>query len=358
VGVPKIEVISRLRRSHEGRKARRVLPGYRRAWLKSQWLRPSEEPAPAPSRAPYHSKFGGTWVDQSDFALQLKRRARLGEVRSHMVPLLRAFEQRGLVVLERAASERELIQFESAISTAFREGHAQLISQKPGDSTPQPVTAGMNRKGIRIVDSYAALPQALDLLSSPPLVKFLQALFAQRPKLFQSLSFDTGSEQGFHQDTAYVVVDRPLEMVGCWIALEDVLPGSGELQYIVGSHRLPDFDFGGNEKHWSPEASEPDSHRRWCRWLVEESHQRGFKKESFLARRGDILVWHADLAHGGAPITRPELSRKSLVGHFCPENAVPAYVQKSPKHATTLRHRGISYCSWHYDLNAPREAHP
>lgn len=355
-GVPKIDVVARLRRSEEGRKQRRELPGYRQAWLKSRLTRRSSQRRVAPDHsvaaASYHSKFGGLWIDRTDFAQQLEQRTRTDGLRSELAMQLRSFEQRGVVVLERGASDAELTGFENAISAAFREGHAHLISQNPGDNSPRPVLAGMNRRGVRIVDSYGALPQALDLLSSPALVDFLQALFAERPKLFQSLSFDTGSEQGFHQDTAYVVVDRPLEIVGCWVALEDVKLGSGELQYIIGSHRLPDFDFGGNRKHWRPTEDAPDSHARWTRWLVEESQRRGLAVESFLARRGDILVWHADVAHGGAPITHPEYSRKSLVGHFCPESVVPAYVKELPTRAKTLRHREIAYCSWHYDLNA------
>jgi phytanoyl-CoA hydroxylase len=352
-GVPKIEIISRLRRSQEGRNLRQVLPGYRVARLKSRLLRPQPSPVVPISTAPFHSKFGGTWIDRADFMQELERRARSSRLRPLAVTHLRTFAQRGVVVLERAAAEAELIGFESAISTAFREGHERLISQNPGDSTPHPVTAGMNRRGVRIVDSYGALPQALDLLSTPLLVEFLQTVFEQRPKLFQSLSFDTGSEQGFHQDTAYVVVDRPLEMVGCWIALEDVQAGSGELQYLIGSHRLPDFEFGGTRKNWNPTIDGPEPHARWSRWLREECHRRGYAIESFLAKRGDILIWHADLAHGGAPITHPELSRKSLVGHFCPENVRPAYARQSPERAATLRHRGISYCSWHYDLSSP-----
>ena len=45
--------------------------------------------------------------------------------------------------------------------------------------------------------------------------------------LFQSLSFIKGSNQGIHQDTAYVVTDQPMKLIATWIALEDINPGSG-----------------------------------------------------------------------------------------------------------------------------------
>jgi phytanoyl-CoA hydroxylase len=300
----------------------------------------------------YHSRFGGTWIDRLNFPQAFADRVRSGKLPPQLAEAIEKFEKDGVIVLQRAASEDELVRFENAISSAFRDGHAQLIAQDPGQSTAQPVTAGMNRKGTRIVDSFAVLPQALDLLSSPRLIEFLQALFDERPKLFQSLSFDMGSEQGLHQDTAYVVVNRPMEMVGCWIALEDVRPGSGELQYLIGSHRLPDFDFGGDKKHWDMATDAPGVHDAWSRWLVEEGTKRGCPLESFFARRGDILIWHADVAHGGAPIADASLSRKSLVGHFCPESATPGYVKYVPARATARSHRGLAYCSWHYDLTS------
>ena len=66
-------------------------------------------------------------------------------------------------------------------------------------------------------------------------------IFDDSPLLFQSLSFEKGSQQGMHQDTAYIVVDSPLELAASWIALQDVEPGSGELMYYEGSHRLPEY---------------------------------------------------------------------------------------------------------------------
>jgi phytanoyl-CoA hydroxylase len=299
----------------------------------------------------FHSKFGGLWIDRTDFPQESIRRFGCGEVSAELEGQIRQFEHDGYIVLEKAASEDELTRFESAISDAFLHGHEQLISQVPGIAEHRRVTAGLDRKGTRIVDSFAVLREALDLLSSPRLVQFLAALFQEKPKLFQSLSFDMGSEQGLHQDTAYVVVNRPMELLACWIALEDVRPGSGELQYMVGSHRLPDFDFGGNKKHWNSDTDEPESHNRWARWIRDEGACRNYLVQSFMAKRGDILVWHADLAHGGAPIKDPTLTRKSLVGHFCPDSALPNFVQSMPQRARSYGHRGISYCSGHYDLS-------
>lgn len=291
------------------------------------------------------------WIDRSDFRDELERRIKSGAINADMCQALVEFERDGYIVLPGAASTQQLDRFESAISQAFREGHRDLIAQLHGSGQPRRVTRDMDRASTRIVDSFAVMPESLDLLSSPRLIDFLRCVLDDVPMLFQSLSFHVGSQQGLHQDTAYVVVDRPIELVACWIALEDVLPGSGELQYLVGSHRLPDYDFG-EKKHWDPVADGGAKHDAWFRWILSEGDQRQLPLRKFMAKRGDILVWHADLAHGGSPITNPELTRKSLVGHYCPANALPHYMKLMPARRTIIRRNGIAYGSGHYDLAA------
>lgn len=302
------------------------------------------------ARSGYASKFGGMWIDRPDFARSLARKVRSGAVPAHLEQPIRDFERDGVYVLRGAASEADLDRFEASISNAFRNGHDQLIAQGPADRTPLPVTAGMQRRQARVVDSFVVLPEALNLLSSPRLVEFLTVLFDEQPLLFQSLSFDMGSEQPIHQDTAYVVVDRPMELLACWIALEDVREGSGELRYILGSHRLGDFDFG-NKKHWDSATDSPEVHERWVQWIHSESERRNLKTEKLLAKRGDILVWHADIAHGGSPITDASLTRKSLVGHYCPVSAQPFYMLHLPERTARYQRNGIGYSSSYYNLS-------
>ena len=258
-----------------------------------------------------------------------------------------------------STSEFDLDRFEEAIAKDYREGHEHLMAQDPGVGKPKPVSAGMSRHRIRVIDSIRGFSRALNLLSSPRLSEFLRVIFNEIPMLFQSLSFDMGSEQGMHQDTAYVVVDkRPLELLACWIALEDVQLGAGELEYIVGSHRLGDFDFGGGSRKHIVFADDGDEkHNEWARWILDESQGRSLERRKFLAKRGDILIWHADLAHGGAPMLDQALTRRSLVGHYCPYLATPHYMTYAPDRVVKKIHRDIGYSSFHYDLDALGSEH-
>jgi len=67
--------------------------------------------------------------------------------------------------------------------------------------------------------------------------------------------------------------------------------------------------------------------------------------QRFLARKGDALIWAADLAHGGSPITDPRLTRRSLVTHYTPESTAPAYFRALPTEKR-VRFTVRPGCSW------------
>jgi len=301
------------------------------------------------TRPQCHSKYGGMWIDRLDFPAQLRARVDAGRLTSELAGAITAFERDGYYILRGAASDDAIERFETALSAALRDGHDELIAQNRRNERV-PIVAGMSRRSLRVVDSFVPLPSALDLLSSPRLAEFLTAVFEDRPQLFQSLSFDLGSEQGLHQDTAYVVVNKPMEMLACWIALEDVRAGSGELQYMIGSHRLGDYS-GFAQKHWQTDRDGQEAHEKWSQWIYQEGARRGMPVEKFMAKRGDILIWHADLAHGGSQIDDLSLTRKSLVGHYCPASAAPNYFSYRADRRTTLHHGAIDYSSEYYDLS-------
>lgn len=285
----------------------------------------------------YHSKFGGLWIDRDDFKKELKKRAGKFFWDTETVTNIQSFIENGFIIFKNCCSNEEINNFSNEISEAFDGGHDDLIYQLPGDQTRRKVSAGIDRKGIRILDAYAHLPSARSLLGTNKIVSFFEKIFDSKPLLFQSLSFDMGSGQGLHQDTAYVVVDKPLHLAAAWIALEDVKEGSGELLYVPGSHRLPDSPFWADKKHWNPDLDGIEAHNLWSKWLLDESSRRGFEVRSFFPKKGDVFLWHADLVHGGSIIKNPSSSRKSIVGHFCPKNVSPNYFKYAPEKSKMIR---------------------
>jgi ectoine hydroxylase-related dioxygenase (phytanoyl-CoA dioxygenase family) len=221
----------------------------------------------------------------------------------------------------------------------------------------QPFRQELRGEHCKLVDLYARSPAALEVALHANVQRFLRLVFEDAPLLFQSLSFERGSEQPAHQDTAYVVVTPPLEFAAAWIALEDVRPGSGELFYVPGSHRLEDHVFRGGGKNWSKERDGVEAQARYQAALLERSAARGLARETFLPKKGDVLFWSADLVHGGSPILERGLTRKSLVCHYCPARARPSYASYQRERRARIRHAsGASWASSHYDVRAEASA--
>jgi ectoine hydroxylase-related dioxygenase (phytanoyl-CoA dioxygenase family) len=200
----------------------------------------------------------------------------------------------------------------------------------PAEQGLQPLRAGVDPERARVVDAYVHHESAAAALLSKPIVRFLRTVFEDTPLLFQSLTFGKGSQQRMHQDTAFVVTTSPLEFAASWIALEDIRPGSGELTYLDGSHRLPEYLFSGKYKHWNAKRDGDEQQSEWRELLYANAERMGFEQRTFLPKKGDVLIWSADLAHGGSPVTDPSLTRKSLVGHYCPNRVDPFYFRLQP----------------------------
>ena len=144
----------------------------------------------------------------------------------------------------------------------------------------------------------------------------------------QTLGFLRGSAQESHQDSAYVPYTLGRSFAASWIALEDVTLGAGELNYWVGSHQLDDFLYDGIYKSVA-EAQRMNGLGSYGQQVGEHvaslgrrAAAAGLRNERFAARRGDVLIWHADLVHGGNPVSK-DITRKSVVTHYCPKYLVP-----------------------------------
>jgi ectoine hydroxylase-related dioxygenase (phytanoyl-CoA dioxygenase family) len=133
---------------------------------------------------------------------------------------------------------------------------------------------------------------------------------------FQTINFIYGSNQKAHSDSIHMTTYPLGYLIAVWIALEDTTPDNGPLFYYPGSHRLPyllnsDFNEGetalllGNKDYVDYEDR-----------IEEEIKQRSLQPKIFLAKKGDILIWHANLIHGGMPVNSHTLTRKSMVIHY------------------------------------------
>jgi hypothetical protein len=173
----------------------------------------------------------------------------------------------------------------------------------------------------RVQDAWRRSPAVRALAGLERLSAMLGAAYGRRAFPFQTLNFQRGSQQGVHADTIHFHSEPAGFMCGVWIALEDVEPGCGPLTYYPGSHKLPVLTMRGVGVN-RPDPGPDDYARYYLKAADDRLKTAGFEPHEALLRKGQALIWVANLSHGGAPIGRPDTTRRSLVVHFFFEDCV------------------------------------
>ncbi|MHB8286848.1 MAG: phytanoyl-CoA dioxygenase family protein [Caulobacteraceae bacterium] len=189
------------------------------------------------------------------------------------------------------------------------EAGRQLVDQVVAETDPY----FKNPKVTRVQDAWLRSKAVRRLATSPKLMGMLRAAYGRRPFAFQTLSFQRGTQQSLHSDAIHFHRMPERFMCGVWIALEDISPASGPLTYVAGSHKLPVLTMQGAGVNDTPR--EGDYERFYLPALRHRLDASNMPQEIAAPRKGEAVVWAANLAHGGAPILDAALTRKSLVVH-------------------------------------------
>lgn len=304
----------------------------------------------------YHSEFGGNWVDLVNAKDILNVKLASNSLSSELANSILFFIENGYVIIPQAVDHALIDAYLNDLGTVTGPASELKVSVPViGPQDKDVVAIGevdIRQPLVKILDTYVQLDSARKIIFSAAIVKFLKAVFDSGILAFQSLHFEIGSTQAIHQDTAYVVLDEPMKLCASWIALEDIQPGSGELMYYPGSHRLPDWIYSKKFKHFNHERDSHQAHLAHLEWLHTESKKRGFDLDHFYPKKGDALIWAADLAHGGAPIHDKGKTRRSLVAHYTNFENNPHYFrfvkQKNREKHAYNADDGLFYSTMYY----------
>lgn len=246
-----------------------------------------------------------------------------------MADKLRTWDQNGYVVLEKIIPEEMIDKFWDDFQELVKNPEKYDLSVridleefKPNQERnikefPKKALLG---KYVKINDFHNSSVAGKKLMAHPYIVSFLEAIFNEKVVVMQSLIFMYGSQQPTHQDFPWVTAKIASHLAAAWIALEDIKIDSGPLYYYIGSHRIPKFNFGSGILY------KPDSTKsplEFADYLDKTCTEHQLPKETLLIKKGDVLIWHAALAHGGSMISNPDQTRKSFVCHYSTQTALP-----------------------------------
>lgn len=169
--------------------------------------------------------------------------------------------------------------------------------------------------GVRIQDGWRTIEEIRQLAMNRTILDSLEQIFGRKAKPFQTLNFPVGTEQLPHSDTLHFNSIPRGYMVGVWIALEDIDESNGPLIYYPGSHKLREYtmrSFGLGRGH--------DFYSQYEKEILRIIEQQKFEPALGIVKKGEAIIWHANLLHGGAPQKDPERTRHSQVTHCYFEN--------------------------------------
>lgn len=164
--------------------------------------------------------------------------------------------------------------------------------------------------GLRIQDAWSFDDNVKSLATNTTVQQLLSVLYGRRAWPFQTLNFPVGTQQHFHSDAVHFNSVPERFMCGVWVALEDIDADSGPLVYYPGSHRWPIYvnEHIGLQKDAIQGSFEP----LWEQ-LIELQNVQPVR---FCAKKGQALIWAANLLHGGCRQADSSKTRWSQVTHY------------------------------------------
>jgi ectoine hydroxylase len=246
----------------------------------------------------FPDKESRAWLDTGDSRVLAPSRPAFDTFPAASRNALRSWSEKGYLIIDGCFSGTEADGIQQEID--------RLVSRRKLRPTPDNKLMFANRRSQLIHKTT----------QDPRLTGFLSFILDKDVVPFQTINFTRGSGQRAHSDSIHMTTYPLGYLIAVWIALEDTNPDNGPLFYYPGSHHLPyllneDFNEGSTGLRIGRKDYVDYEDR-----IEELIREQGLKKEVFYARKGDALIWHANLIHGGMPVKDTRLTRKSMVIHY------------------------------------------
>lgn len=166
---------------------------------------------------------------------------------------------------------------------------------------------------MRLQDAWKFDDDVRRIAVNPKIIDLLSKLYGRKAWPFQTLNFPVGTQQHFHTDSVHFSSMPERYMCGVWVALEDIGLDQGPVVYYPGSHKWPIYT---NEhigyRPTRVKTTQVVYEGLWRR-LVETS---GIQPRRLTIKKGQALIWLANLMHGGDVHIDQSKTRWSHVTHY------------------------------------------
>lgn len=253
------------------------------------------------------------WLDRPSAGRDIKRKLKRGEITAGEADLLRFWAENGYMVIPQCVEPARIDAALGDVDRMWNEKwHVSIdllapvyertfVNKAPPESRLAP-------HKLNHLDKHSEAVRAIFLHQR--IIRMISLIFQNEVVGVNTLTFQFGSQQTMHVDHVYMTPSPPRRMVAAWVALEDVKPDSGPLELWPKSHQLPPFRWDTSY----PYHYKPDEQPLHEQFLMSQQHR--FRNERFMAKKGDVLLWHSLLAHGGSHIDNLTQTRFSMACHY------------------------------------------
>ena len=169
----------------------------------------------------------------------------------------------------------------------------------------------------RIVEAWKYSRNVAKLANNKKLKKILEFLYKSKALPFSTINFISGTEQPFHSDYIHFGSIPHKYLVGAWVALEKTNKFNGPLRVIPASHKFPLIDYQDlNRKKPSSILELEKNYRVYEKYIKNLIKVKKLKFRELYLKKGQAILWAANLLHGGSKVKNKKLTRKSQVIHF------------------------------------------
>jgi len=186
-----------------------------------------------------------------------------------------------------------------------------LLDRAVADMAKHPDMLKKLHHGSRVFNGWKASRAVRAIALASRVTRTLRQLYGRAPRPFQTLNFPIGTEQKVHSDIIHFSSDPVTYMCGVWVALEDIDMNNGALVYYPGSHKFPivrmeDVAPGPGPEHYPLYEAHVEK-------LVESLK---LTPHHAVLKKGQALIWAANLLHGGSAHYDKGRTRHSQVTHY------------------------------------------
>ncbi len=166
----------------------------------------------------------------------------------------------------------------------------------------------------------------LTVLTHPAIQRALTVLTGEAARCVHTMYFDGNQVTWAHRDGHYIDSRNDGEMIGVWVAAEDIHPDAGRFFILPRSHRM----------RVPGEEGDPNSAQYKAR-MADFVRDGPLDCVAPVLRQGDLLMWKSMVIHGSLPTTDERWSRRSFTAHYVPLSHPYKWNVRSAQSARSLR---------------------